>query len=103
MGLPKGARTIVVGDERYRWFVSDSELRQFDYIMKPALGLSVQHASGDGAKLLTWILVGDGVAITPGFVRALIEHGLARGWKPTERGEDVVVAADGIEPSPSRV
>jgi hypothetical protein len=90
MGLPKKAsRTITVGDVAYRWVVSTQQAGH--------LRVVVERRDDPGQRLVAWFhyhdayardpagrwhRVGQGRGIGPGLVRAAIELGLEKGWKP---------------------
>jgi hypothetical protein len=87
MGLPrKGTRSIAVGGRRYRWLVSED---------RDCWGLSVyieQDGAGGQRLLISFFYPEAGpttaalAQVTPEVVRRIIVAGLARGWKPEQRG-----------------
>jgi hypothetical protein len=76
----KGSRQIEIDSVAYRWTVAADD--------EPGLGIVVQHATGKGRRLVSW--VDYGVGVSPGLVRRAILDGLASGWRPDERGADLV-------------
>src|SRR3954469_10282348 len=76
----KGSRRIEIDSVRYRWTVAAND--------EPGLGIVVQHATSKGQRLVSW--VAHGVVVSPGLVRRAILDGLASGWRPDERGVDLV-------------
>jgi len=76
----KGSRQIEIDSVPYRWTVAADD--------EPGLGIVVQHANGKGQRLVSW--VDHGVVVSPGLVRRAVLDGLASGWRPDERGADLV-------------
>jgi hypothetical protein len=76
MAIPtKGSRTIIVDGHRYRYKVTGNV----------TVDLAVESDEGKGQLLTAGFL--HGFQITPGFVSKIINHGLEKGWEPTEKGK----------------
>ena len=125
MGIA-GARTIVVGNARYRWLVSErptwmgGAMGLDELLDARRLTLVVQHPSGRGQKLLAWVPVypkrprrsfvpvetserfvavrarGQEAVVSPRVVRPIIEYALRNGWTPSVRAPDYVVPEDAV-------
>ncbi|WP_043321852.1 hypothetical protein [Corallococcus coralloides] len=76
----KGTRRIVVEGMNYRWTVAPND--------EPGLGIVVEHESGHGQRMVTW--VEHGTIIAPGLVRDVIVHALEAGWTPDRPGNELV-------------
>ncbi|WP_147442782.1 hypothetical protein [Corallococcus interemptor] len=76
----KGTRRIVVGDLNYRWTVAPND--------EPGLGIVVEHESGHGQRMVTW--VEHGTIIAPGLVKEVINDALEKGWHPEQPGDELV-------------
>jgi hypothetical protein len=76
----KDSRQVEIDSVPYRWTVAAND--------EAGLGIVVQHATGKGRRLVSW--VDHGVVVGPGLVRRAILDGLASGWRPDERGGDLV-------------
>jgi hypothetical protein len=81
MGLArKGTRLLTVEDGRYRWIVAPED--------EPGLGIVVEAADAAGQRMVTW--VEHDTIISPWLVREAILHALSHGWRPRERGPELV-------------
>ncbi|MGV9411445.1 hypothetical protein ACWDOP_16140 [Nocardia sp. NPDC003693] len=75
----KGARIITVGEQRYRWRVSATNL--------PNLRFVVEAAEGAAQRIV--VRAGAVETVGPGMVAAAVEGALGAGWTPDERGAEM--------------
>lgn len=76
----KGTRRISVGATSYRWSVAPND--------EPGLAIVVERESGDGQRMVTWFE--HGTVISPAVVKEAILRALGSGWRPDQRGPELV-------------
>lgn len=101
MAIPaKGTRRIVVGGVTYRWRAAYDRLA-WDKGLRTGVRIVIQAIPA--GQLLVAEFMGshreDGdplnLPFAPSFARMLIEAGLAKGWRPTERIQKPTVLDEG--------
>ena len=76
----KGSRQLVLDGVRYRWTVAPND--------EPGVGIVVELADSPASRLVSW--VEHGVVVSPGLVRRAILDAVATGWRPHDRGPELV-------------
>lgn len=87
MSLAKqGTRRITVNGDQFRWRVAPND--------EPGLAIVVENATSAAQRIVTW--VDHGNTISPWLVRRAILNALEHGWRPHERGPELVFRFEGI-------
>ena len=82
----KGTRRITVNGDEFRWRVAPND--------EPGMAIVVESSTSAAQRAVTWVEHGN--PISPWLVRRAILNALEHGWRPHDKGPELVFRFHGV-------